>query len=74
MLEHRKPVVENDSDDEADFHDCIDVDEAVSEDVFSQQLTSSALDEDSQADDDLNLYAIQMHEVRNIDHDDNFDT
>lgn len=71
MLEQRKP--ESGIEDEADFDDCAEVDESVPEDVFSQQLSQSALDEDSQAD-DLNLYAIQMHEVRNTDTDENIDT
>ena len=70
MLEHRKPETTNTIDDEADFDECEEVDEAVSEEVFSQQLSSSALDEDP---DDLNLYAIQMQEVRNTDQDENFD-
>ena len=45
MLEERKPEAE--IEDEADFDDCAEVDEAISEEVFSQQLSQSALDEDS---------------------------
>lgn len=71
MLEQRKP--ESGIEDEADFDDCAEVDESVPEDVFSQQLSQSALDEDSQTD-DLNLYAIKMHEVKNADTDENIDT
>ena len=70
MLEQRKPEGQTTIDDEADFDDCGEVDEAVSEEVFSQQLSQSALDVDPE---DLNLYAIQMNEVKNTEQDENFD-
>lgn len=48
---------QDDIDDEADFAD--EVDEAVSEEAFSQQLSAEFFDEELPGD-DLNLYAIQM--------------